>query len=223
MGEGKERRDDIRELDKERVVICNGQSKVLSCLNGKSLQIESVFYGKKSGQDCKGDLPYKDDSLFCSILNAKKTIKNTCNGWPTCSILADDKIFGYDSCKNVNKYIEIVFRCLPLPAKISMLALKRKDPSLIKGKDKEPLKPSIYDGQKNFTVMVCNGERHTISCQRDVGMLINNAFYGKKNGIDCRGDIPYKDDIPDCVNPRALASVKFLCENRKSCELVSEK
>jgi len=82
---------------------------------------------------------------------------------------------------------------------------------------------SVPAGQKNLTVMVCNGERHAISCKRDVGMLILSAFYGKTNGKDCRGDLGYRDDIPDCVNPRALDSVKFLCENRKSCELASEK
>ena len=74
-----------------------------------------------------------------------------------------------------------------------------------------------------MTVQVCNGERHAISCKHDVGMLIETAFYGKLNGKDCRGDLGYRDDIPDCSNPRALDSVKFLCENRKSCELASEK
>jgi len=78
-------------------------------------------------------------------------------------------------------------------------------------------------GEKNLSVSVCNGERHAISCKRDVGMLILSAFYGKNNGQDCRGDLGYRDDIPDCFNPRALDSVKFLCENRKSCELASEK
>jgi len=89
--------------------------------------------------------------------------------------------------------------------------------------DEDGAKRGEIMGQKNLTVMVCNGERHAISCKRDVGMLILSAFYGKSNGKDCRGDLGYRDDIPDCVNPRALDSVKFLCENRKSCELASEK
>ena len=75
--------------------------------------------------------------------------------------------------------------------------------------------------QVNTTVKVCNGEKRTISCNHET-MKIMNAFFGKEVGKDCRGDLGYRDDIPQCKNPRALDSVRFLCENRKSCELAGE-
>lgn len=221
--EEKVRRDDINEHDRRSSTICNGQSKLVACLNGKGLKIESAFYGKRTGQDCNGDLPYKDESPSCSIQDAKTTINDSCNGRQTCLLFADENMYGKHSCQNVNKYLHIEYMCFPI-SQLEYNLQKKKEPEEITARVEEGVSRTTKpDGQRNLTVMVCNGERHTISCQRDVGMRIINAFYGKRNGIDCRGDIAYRDDIPDCVNPRALDSVKFLCENRKSCELVSEK
>lgn len=53
-------------------------------------------------------------------------------------------------------------------------------------------------------------------------MAIDAAFYGKRNGEDCRGRLDYRDDIPNCSNEKVLNTVKILCEDRRSCELEAE-
>ena len=79
-----------------------------------------------------------------------------------------------------------------------------------------------FVGEEISSIKLCNGERKSISCDNDNNISIKSAFFGKRIGTDCRGDLGYRDDIPECNNPRALESVKFLCENHNSCDLAAE-
>ena len=93
--------------------ICNGQSKLIACLPEEGIKVNSAFYGKKTGKDCNGELPYKDDSPTCSALDAKSNVQNSCNGKQTCLLFADENIFGKSLCPNVNKYLHLDYVCLP--------------------------------------------------------------------------------------------------------------
>ena len=79
-----------------------------------------------------------------------------------------------------------------------------------------------FTARTNSTEVLCNGEKKTITCLRNPGIAIHSAFFGKPAGMDCRGKLNYRDDIPECSNPRALETIKMLCENQKSCEIASE-
>ena len=75
----------------------------------------------------------------------------------------------------------------------------------------------------NSTQLLCNGEKKTITCTREPGLAILSAFYGKRTGKDCRGELGYRDDIPECSNPRAFEHIKKMCENKKSCDISAER
>ena len=53
-------------------------------------------------------------------------------------------------------------------------------------------------------------------------MQIHQAFYGKRNGHDCRGPISYRDTVTDCMKNTAFDSVHYLCNGRQSCDLAAE-
>jgi len=80
----------------------------------------------------------------------------------------------------------------------------------------------LFLARTNYTESLCNGENKTLTCSRTPGISILSAFYGKKSGKDCRGELGYRDEIPECNNPRALDTVKLLCENQKSCAITAE-
>ena len=73
------------------------------------------------------------------------------------------------------------------------------------------------------TIRICNGHRRTIRCKsRTKTMQIHQAFYGKRNGHDCRGPISYRDTVTDCMKNTAFDSVHYLCNGRQSCDLAAE-
>ena len=98
--------------------ICNGQSKLIACLPEEGIKINYAFYGKKSGRDCRGPLPYKDESPSCSALDAKSNVKSSCDGKQTCLLFADDNIYGKSLCPNVNKYLYLTYTCTQTPKDI---------------------------------------------------------------------------------------------------------
>ena len=95
--------------------ICNGESKLFACLPGHGIKINSAFYGKQYGQDCNGDLPYKDETPSCSALDALANVEDQCSDKQTCLLQADENIYGKALCPNVNKYLRIEYFCRPLP------------------------------------------------------------------------------------------------------------
>lgn len=104
--------------------ICNGQSKLIACLPEEGIKVHYAFYGKKTGKDCKGDLPYKDESPTCSALDAKSNVENSCNGKQTCLLFADDNIYGKSLCPNVNKYLYLKYSCIQMPTDLPSMPVK---------------------------------------------------------------------------------------------------
>ena len=64
---------------------------------------------------------------------------------------------------------------------------------------------------------MCNGESRTLACKPAQRIKVNNAFYGKKNGQDCHGHLPYKDESPTCSALDAKYNVQRFCEGRRFC------
>eukprot|EP00795_Rhopilema_esculentum_P014410 gene14410-5464_t len=201
--------------------VCNGESRTLACKPQQRIKINNAFYGKKSGQDCHGSLPYKDESPTCSALDAKYNVQRFCEGRRFCLVHADDTTYGRSLCPNINKYLHVTYFCeepTDFKARSSVVtpqvdyeedAVTRSE---IKANDDIPR-----------TIRVCNGHRKTISCtSKSKTMQIHHAFYGKRNGQDCRGHIRYRDSVADCIKNTAFDSVNYLCNGRQSCDLAAE-
>ena len=94
--------------------ICNGESKVIACLPEEGIKIQDAFYGKRSGEDCHGKMPYRDDAPTCSALDAQTNIQESCNDKQSCLLKADENVYGKKLCPHVNKYLQLKYACVPL-------------------------------------------------------------------------------------------------------------
>lgn len=101
------------ESDVRSTIICNGESKLIACLPEEGIKIHNAFYGKRTGEDCKGKLPYKDDSPTCSALDARENVEKSCNNKQTCLLFSDENIYGKSLCPHVNKYLSLTYTCVP--------------------------------------------------------------------------------------------------------------
>lgn len=82
----------------------------------EGIKVHDAFYGKRSGEDCKGKLPYKDDSPTCSALDARENVQKSCNSKQTCLLFSDENIYGKSLCPRVNKYLHLTYTCMAFPS-----------------------------------------------------------------------------------------------------------
>ena len=75
------------------------------------MRIYKAFYGKKTGEDCRGRLPYKDSVPNCIHKTAFDSVHYLCNGRHSCDLVAESALFGEDPCPGVNKYLEVKYSC----------------------------------------------------------------------------------------------------------------
>ena len=106
----------VSESEERSTIICNGESKLIACLPEEGIRVHDAFYGKRTGEDCHGKLPYKDDSPTCSALDARENVRKSCNNKQTCLLFADENIYGKSLCPRVNKYLHLTYTCRYLPA-----------------------------------------------------------------------------------------------------------
>ncbi|XP_002169231.4 uncharacterized protein LOC100215668 [Hydra vulgaris] len=200
-------------------MICNGQSKLIACLPEEVIKVHHAFYGKRSGESCLGPLEYKDEAPTCSALDARTNVQSSCDGKQTCLLFADDNIYGKSLCPNVNKYLHLRYTCNEGAKGFLSKSLKLV-PQVETEENAVVRSIKSYDNH-NQTMSLCNGERRAIKCETNDGIKINSVFYGKKVGKDCKGDLNYRDDIPECSSTRALDIIKLTCEKKKKCEVES--
>ncbi len=79
--------------------------------------------------------------------------------------------------------------------------------------------PNTFTDKALHSIKICNGESKNVVCQPTQRIKVKTAFYGKKNGQDCHGKLPYKDDSPTCSALDAKYNVEKSCEGRRFCLL----
>eukprot|EP00794_Sanderia_malayensis_P003319 gene3319-3804_t len=204
------------------VKICNGESKHVICRPTQRIKIQSAFYGKKNGQDCHGKLPFKDESPTCSALDAKYNVERFCEGKQLCMLHANEATYGSSLCPNVNKYLQVGYFCEETPVFKQRSSVVTPD---VDYEEDAVTRSKIHAQNESVPriIRICNGHRKTVKCKsKTETMRIHEAFYGKRNGQDCRGSISYADSVPDCSKKTAYDSVHYLCNGRQSCDLSSE-
>ena len=67
--------------------------------------------------------------------------------------------------------------------------------------------------------LACQGQQLTLNCPNDDDvLLILDAFYGRKNLLDCAaGDDTVTSVDASCNSSLALAAVSTLCNGKKTC------
>ena len=112
--------------------------------------MHDAFYGKRSGEDCRGKLPYKDEAPTCSALDAKSNVQSSCDGKQTCLLFSDENIYGKSLCPHVNKYLNLKYSCSLLSADKNSNNSTLNNTKLHEDIDQDPVTRSNTPTSKHF-------------------------------------------------------------------------
>ncbi|XP_047125356.1 uncharacterized protein LOC105849349 isoform X5 [Hydra vulgaris] len=93
----------------EADVICEGNSKVITCPENSLIQIESAFYGRFNNETCPTEI--SSDLNPCNSSNVTAGVQKLCNGNNSCLIVSDNSKFGLDPCQRTRKYTIVNYTC----------------------------------------------------------------------------------------------------------------
>lgn len=97
-------------------IVCEFDTKPLSCPAGTTIQIRTVNFGRTNSIVCKKDL-----TIDCySSGRVTGLVAQRCNGHDVCQLSADAGILGEDPCPSIPKYLDILWDCNPLPTTTPM-------------------------------------------------------------------------------------------------------
>lgn len=92
-------------------VVCEFDTKPLSCPTGTTIQIRTVNFGRTNAIVCK-----RDKHIDCySTGRVTGNLARRCNGNDLCQVSADSGILGENPCPGIPKYLDILWDCNPLP------------------------------------------------------------------------------------------------------------
>ncbi|XP_048775202.2 uncharacterized protein LOC125679781 [Ostrea edulis] len=92
-------------------VVCEFDTKPLSCPTGTTIQIRTVNFGRTNAIVCK-----RDKHIDCySTGRVTGNVARRCNGNDLCQVSADSGILGENPCPGIPKYLDILWDCNPLP------------------------------------------------------------------------------------------------------------
>lgn len=89
------------------LIICEGNKGIISCQNGKRIDVLNATYGRLDRQTCS-DTRIK--STNCRSNNSLKHVQGKCDGTTECQLQANNSVFG-DPCEGTYKYLEVKYRC----------------------------------------------------------------------------------------------------------------
>ena len=91
------------------VIICENHNEIISCPNGKIIDVLNANYGRLNQQDCY-DKSIKTTN--CSSSNSLERVQDKCHGKTSCEMHASRAEFDDDPCPGTYKYLEVKYRCL---------------------------------------------------------------------------------------------------------------
>ena len=89
-------------------IICERRKGVISCQNGKRIDVLNANYGRQDSETCSSSSVTRTN---CRSSNSLKLVQNKCNGKTSCELHATNSEFG-DPCSRTYKYLEVEYRCL---------------------------------------------------------------------------------------------------------------
>ena len=89
---------------------CERSSVQLECEPGKAISVISAMYGRQSLEICPNGPIQLINTTSCAAANSLTIVRQKCNGYQTCDILAGNGVFG-DPCYAIIKYLSIDYKC----------------------------------------------------------------------------------------------------------------
>ena len=91
------------------IIICENHTGIISCPNGKLIDVVNATYGRLKRQTCPDE---RIKSTNCRSSNSLKHVQSKCNGNTSCELHASKSEFNDDPCQGTYKYLEVKYRCL---------------------------------------------------------------------------------------------------------------
>jgi len=88
-------------------VVCERNKSTISCKTGHTISIVQANYGRYDRKTCPSQ---NMKTTNCFDIRSTSTLKTSCNGRRSCSLFADNSVFG-DPCKGTHKYIRVFYKC----------------------------------------------------------------------------------------------------------------
>jgi len=91
-----------------RVVLCEGRRRRISCPWGRVISITRASYGRKERNTCPSHLIR---TTSCSASRSSNIIKRKCHYKRSCLLHASNSVFG-DPCRGTYKYLSVTYSCI---------------------------------------------------------------------------------------------------------------
>ncbi|CAK8676565.1 unnamed protein product [Clavelina lepadiformis] len=178
------------------VVICENDQATISCPKNNTLFIKYGYYGRKSNLSCPSP---NTKTTNCVAKGSLQKMKKLCGHKESCQLEAENSIYG-DPCKGTPKYIYVEYICQ-----------KSDSTKPAAANSTTPSKPPTKE-----TAVICENTNKIVSCPASTHIVINSAYYGRKNNKTC----PSKNiNTTNCQAFGSLRKIRKLCDLKQSCEL----
>nr|CAD2178969.1 unnamed protein product [Meloidogyne enterolobii] len=97
-------------LDSVKLIACDGELASLHCPPYHQIVIESANFGRFALKECN-PTRRPDFNIFCNNPEAIDVLRASCEHQNSCNVKANIQVFG-NKCPQVNKYLDVVYRCI---------------------------------------------------------------------------------------------------------------
>ena len=91
------------------VIICEKQKGIISCQNGRRIDVLNASYGRLDRHTCSHG---PKSNINCRSGNSLQIVQGKCNGQIRCELQVENNLFGSDPCPRTFKYLRVKYRCL---------------------------------------------------------------------------------------------------------------
>lgn len=95
-------------MSQETVLICEYQSRTISCPADQVIEIVFANFGRTSSRPCAWGTHHQTN---CTLPNAITTARERCNGLNSCELIAKNSMWKGNPCPGIIKYVEVKFIC----------------------------------------------------------------------------------------------------------------
>lgn len=104
------RKLDISDENKFRTVVCQNNQDMITCPQGKKININDAHYGSMGMSSCQGPQTNFLPIQPCETPGALNVVKTSCDDMENCMLSANDDLFG-NQCQSDKKYLDVTYSC----------------------------------------------------------------------------------------------------------------
>lgn len=95
-------------MSQDNVLICEYQSRTISCPSDQVIEIVYANYGRTSIRPCAWGTHHDTN---CTLPSAINTAREVCNGRNSCELVAKNSMWKVNPCPGIIKYVEVKYIC----------------------------------------------------------------------------------------------------------------